>query len=682
MKKSLLKQYSTFFGLLLCLMGFAQNSLKLPDNAVFYMELNGKQLNNKMDWAKFNPILKKVFKNENKGKNWADYSEIGIDYNENQYHYATYTDSVKSYSAHMTLDNAEVFKKFINSIIKEGLEITKKDKYSFVSLDKSTFVAWNSRHAVVKIINYQKPYYADFDSDEMVVDSASVVVDSATSYTEDAVDVEGVAAEKSFDYKEEILYLEEEIGYYEDDIKEFKAEIEKLKKDIAYLKKHHKYPKIRIKPEEQSEADMDDEDSTIEDDTEIIEDEDPDYLKRMDSINIAEFKIIKDLSELSFDEIFNSNFQIEVPNKTLKFKDSKSDLFAYTNFGNIFLQNSPYKSYGYFGFLESYFNKMYNADASYNLFFEKDNVRILSNYQHADPKIQKSILDFYNGNSNKKLGRLLTDKSIGYFAMNIDSHKSFDFTYDLIKELGTDQEYQNEIDMMVETMKIILDEKAISKILPGNGIFILNDLASKKVEYTAYDYDDDYNEIEVIKTKDTPVPDFTFAFVTENEDYWSRLFKMFSTNKKTGVEFQKKDFYYEVINKESNEVNRLIFAVKDGIVYITTSPDHIGEKVQSSVTKKWAKEVHKHSLTGWLDTKRLISGLENEFSDVKNKKAFQFFVKNMGEIFYKTDAKKDNLQTEVNYKIDNNSENSVVYFLDLFNEIIDLVEPENKPQPQ
>ena len=65
---------------------------------------------------------------------------------------------------------------------------------------------------------------------------------------------------------------------------------------------------------------------------------------------------------------------------------------------------------------------------------------------------------------------------------------------------------------MVETMKIVLDEKEIAKIAPGNAIFILNDLTYKKVEYTDYEYDEDYNEKEVKKTKDAATPNFTFAF--------------------------------------------------------------------------------------------------------------------------------------------------------------------------
>ena len=80
------------------------------------------------------------------------------------------------------------------------------------------------------------------------------------------------------------------------------------------------------------------------------------------------------------------------------------------------------------------------------------------------------------------------------------------------------------MELIMETMKIVLDEEAIAKIAPGNGIFVLNELKSKTVEYTDYEYDADFNEKEVKKTKEIAVPNFTFAFATENEGYWNRIF--------------------------------------------------------------------------------------------------------------------------------------------------------------
>ena len=690
MKYSLLKKHFALFAIFCSFSSiYAQNNFKLPKNTVFYMEVNGKLLNKKIDWAKFNPVFQEVLKKENKSVIWNDYSKTGVKYDDSQHHYFEYNDSVKTYNAHFILDDEKRFASFINSAKKEGLEVTKKAKYSYVSLDQNTFIAWNEKRAVLKIMHYSKPY--KYDDAEVDIDSAVAVVDSAYAdivppnmdLPEDVEDVrEGEKyEEKSFDYKAEIKYLEEDLAYYKDNQKSTQKEIDRLKKDIQYLKKHHKYPEVKTEETKDLETTTSPpNDGEYKEDEEFDEEEyEKDYQKKMDSINLAEFKIVKILSERSFDEIFNSNFIIEVPKDKTQFKDAKADLFAFTDFGSIYTDTffGPL-GMGSYGFMKGYLEKVYNSDSSYNLYFDKDKVKLTTDYRHKDPVVQKSISEFYNGAANKKLGNLLSDKSIGYFAMNLNGYKSFDATYDLIENIAENQEYKKEVSLMVETMKIVLDEKAISKILPGNGIFILNDLAYKKVEYTDYEYDEDYNETEVKKTKDAAIPDFTFAFVTENEGYWSRLFEMMSSNKETKEDFVKKGNYYEFKDKYNKEIEKLIFAVNDGIVYITTSPENIGAKSQSSITRKWAKEVSKHSLSGWFNAKKLVVGLEKEFEDQKDKDMYHLWRNKTGELTYKVDVKSESIQTEANYHIDDDSENSLMYFFDLFDDIYKIVEPADK----
>jgi protein-arginine kinase activator protein McsA len=109
---------------------FAQQKMKIPNDAAFYMEINGKQLNKKISWDKFNPFLQEITKKkhkkdkDNKDKSsWNDYSKTGIKYDATQYHYGTFNDSVQAYTAHFILDNKEKFQEFINSTKKKGQEV-------------------------------------------------------------------------------------------------------------------------------------------------------------------------------------------------------------------------------------------------------------------------------------------------------------------------------------------------------------------------------------------------------------------------------------------------------------------------------------------------------------------------------------------------------------------------------
>lgn len=681
MKSLFLKTQTLFLFLFGFVLTFAQNSMKIPQNAVFYMEVNGKQLNKKVNWEKFNPFLKEITKDKGKNKkaSWNDYSKTGVKYDATQYHYATMNDSVKSYNTHFTLESPEKFQEFINSIKKKGQEVTKKNNYSYVDIDNDVFVAWSGNRAVLSLISYEKPYkwddIADADSAAVVVDTAAIAIDSA--YAEEV---------KPFDYKEEVQYLKDDIKYLKESIKDNNAEILKLQKDIKYLEKHHKYPEEKKEPEITEAI----KDSTYTPNVEVLpppisqddyyEEEayevDSAYQKEMDSLNIERFKIVKKFAENSFDQYFSSNGELSVTKDMLSFRDSNSDVFIYADYGKIVNE-------GIYGKLPASFNftgllgKIYNSNTSYNLYFDKDKVRLVNNYQHKDSEMQKSISDVYKGKKNKKLAALINDKSVGYYVMNVNGSKYFDMMYGLLKN-SEETEYQKEMELMMETMKIVLDEEAITKIAPGNGIFVLNELKSKNVEYTDYDYDDDYNEKEVKKTKDVMVPDFTFAFATENENYWKRVLNVLTSNKAFAKNFSKNGEFYTFKDEKNKNgyVDQLFFTVKEGIVYVTTSKDNINTSNQSEISKQWMKDSSKYPLSGRLNIQKLLIGLDKEFKSKSERKTLDLLRKNVGEVYFKTEAKGGSIQTEMNYNIKNSSENSLMYFFDLFDEIYKISESE------
>lgn len=659
---------------------FSQQKMKLPKGVLFYMEINGKQLNQKINWQKLNPFLLEVAKEDKeKQASWNDYSKTGIKYDATQYHYANFNDSVKTYTAHFLLDNKEKFQEFINSSKKKGLEISKRKNYSYVNLDDELFVAWNDKQAVLKLIGYDKPS-AEWN-DEMTADSAAVTIDSAAAAVMDsaAVAVDSAYAEKAFDYKEEIKYLKDDIQYLKEDIKEYKAEIAKKEKDIKYLEKHHKYPEEEKDSSDKNYSEKESEYTLphMEEEMDEETEEDSIYLKQMDSLKIEKFKITKKLAEKDFDDYFSSAPELDVSKEILSFRDSDSDVFVYTDYGRIVNNGAYGKIMSHYPF-GNLMGKAYNSNSSYNLYFDNDKVRLVNSYQHKNEAVQKSINSVYRGKKNKKLTALINDKSIGYYAINVDGNKYFDLMYSLLKDSG-EGNYQKEMELLMETMKIVLDEKAITKIAPGNGIFVLNELKSKTVEYTDYEYDDDYNEKEVKKTKEIAVPNFTFAFATENEGYWNRIFDMLTTNKVTAKKFSKNgDFYAFSEGKNDGYFDKLFFTVKDGIVYVTTSTENISAKNQSEISEKWAKDSAKYPLSGRFDIQKLMVGLEKEFKTPSERKTLDLLKKNLGEVYFKTEAKGEKIETEINYNIKNASENSLMYFFDVFDEVYKMKESDKK----
>ncbi|WP_288438403.1 hypothetical protein [uncultured Chryseobacterium sp.] len=670
MKSILLKTQKIIFVLFGFTLVFAQNRMKIPADAVFYMEVNGKQLNSKINWNKLNPLLHELSKKSKEAPSWTDYSKTGIKYDAVQYHYASFNDSIKTYNTHFIIDNKEKFREFINSVKKKGQEVSNRKNYSYVDINDDVFVAWNGSRAVLSMISYTKPY-KDLWSAEAVADSTAVAVDSVyaeagdTAYTDEP--------EKPFDYKEEIKNLKDDIKYLKESIKDNNREIARIQKDIKYLQKHHKYP------QEKESAGNSENEEEIPNDGYAYDEEDKAYKKEQDSIRRENFKIVKKNAEDRFDLYFASSLEIEVPGEMLKFRDANSDVFVYADYGRIvndgiYGKMTKFYSYGQF------FKNMYNSNYSYNLYFDKDKVRLVNNYQHKNEEIQKNISAIYKGKKNRKLLELINEKSVGYYAMNVNGAKCFDMMYSLLQNSG-ENEYKKEMELVMETMKIVLDEEAITKIAPGNGIFVLNELKSKTVEYTDYEYDADFNEKEVKKTKEIAVPNFTFAFATENEGYWNRIFDMLSTNKKLSKRFSKKgNLYTFKEEKDGGYIDQLFFTVKDGVVYLMSSSDNNLSVKQSDISRKWAKDSAKYPLSGRLDIQKLLTGLDKEFKTPKERKTLDAIRKNVGEVYYKTEVKGESIQTEMNYNIKDSSENSLMYFFDIFDQVFKAQEKEEKPQ--
>uniref|UniRef100_UPI00321A5895 hypothetical protein n=1 Tax=Chryseobacterium sp. TaxID=1871047 RepID=UPI00321A5895 len=526
MKSILLKTQKIILVLFSFTLAFAQNSMKIPSDAVFYMEVNGKQLNNKINWDKLNPLLHELSQKSKEKPTWTDYSKTGIKYDAVQYHYASFNDSIKTYNTHFIIDNKEKFQQFVHSMKKKGQEVFNRKNYSYVDIDDDIFVAWNGSRAVLSLISYTRPY-KDLWTEEAVTDSTAVAAVDSAAVAVDATDVYADEPEKPFNYKDEIKNLKEDIKYLKESIKDNNNEIARIQKDIKYLQKHHKYPEEKesaVNPE--YEGEMPEEDD---------EEYEKAYKKEQDSIRREDFKVVQKHAEDRFDQYFSSNLDIEVPKEMLSFRDANSDVFVYTDYGRIVNEGIYGKMTKYYAYGQ-FFKNMYNSNYAYNLYFDKDKVRLVNNYQHKNGDIQKNISAIYKGKKNKKLLELINEKSVGYYAMNVNGAKCFDMMYSLLQNSG-ENDYKKEMELIMETMKIILDEEAITKIAPGNGIFVLNELKSKKVEYTDYEYDADFNEKEVKKTKEIAVPNFTFAFATENEGYWTRIFDLLTTNKKLSKRF-------------------------------------------------------------------------------------------------------------------------------------------------
>lgn len=83
-------------------------------------------------------------------------------------------------------------------------------------------------------------------------------------------------------------------------------------------------------------------------------------------------------------------------------------------------------------------------------------------------------------------------------------------------------EFSDLVDVYIDLLEIIIDEKAIADLLPGNYIFVMHDMKPQIVNYTDYEYDDEFNRKEVKKTKKGAVAQFHFCIGNKKRGFYEK----------------------------------------------------------------------------------------------------------------------------------------------------------------
>ncbi len=133
--------------------------------------------------------------------------------------------------------------------------------------------------------------------------------------------------------------------------------------------------------------------------------------------------------------------------------------------------------------------------------------------------LAKLTKQLYARKPNPKLAKYLTEETLGYFNVNINTEAYLKempafVSKNLKKYFGKENEV---LELMALGLEIALDEKAVAKIMPGDNLVVINGITNLKVDYVDYDYDDNYDVKEVNKTKEEKVLSFIWMFTSEDQ---------------------------------------------------------------------------------------------------------------------------------------------------------------------
>lgn len=285
----------------------------------------------------------------------------------------------------------------------------------------------------------------------------------------------------------------------------------------------------------------------------------------------------------------------------------------------------------------------YYGSLQVGLFADDEGFKLKSSME-VDGNMAKSFQRMYGGKLNKKFLRYLnTDDAIGYFSLVMDTKAYLEELPALMKDTygGMFSQYADDIDLGAELLSLMLDEEALAKVAKGDALFVLNGVSEKEVPYISYEYDDDYNYQEVEKTKMETIPDFLFMFSSDDAALYNRVMSYVS-NKGYLLE---ENGVYQLVNTELPF--DLLFARKDGIVFIGTSVDQLSaiasNQYRGKVDRYSRKLLTKNKFVGLLSAKKLSAEIPTaQLASLDRYIAFHKMFGSMGDFYFKSNGIKRN----------------------------------------
>jgi len=372
-------------------------------------------------------------------------------------------------------------------------------------------------------------------------------------------------------------------------------------------------------------------------------------------------------------QIFNYNGASILSNQSyLKSKDSKSSATLWIgNYGgmvNDMMKSSFYYALGNADLMN--YNRMGFGSVVVQLYFENEKARITSTME-IDDKWKKAFQNIYSSKLDRSFFKYFNENDVlAYVSVAMDTEAVLEEYPRLMSEIygGMLPEYREETSVALDLFSVIVDEEAVGELVTGDMLFILNDIIEKDITYTTYEYDDNYNETEVKKTKKEVSPDFTIIVGSENEKL---LFKLIRLGVKHEA-FETKKNYYK-LNLPSKTPFDLFAVIKDEKIFLTTSEKRLTDIISNRIVAKGGvhkKMMRKNSSVMYMDLDNLISKIpELELS--KSEKEFAAYAKDNLKDAYLTGKMKGNIiYSELVLETAKNRKNSLKVLLD-FLEFVD-----------
>jgi len=697
----------------LCVICLSNNLLsqdfttKIKDNALIVFSLNSGNILKKVPEEKIN--VSQVFyelKKELRLDELQNLTDLGFEFNSSMI-YALEVDSNMMYNLFfMPIKDLAKFESLVNSKANNKIAAQKEGYKSLSNKRKTEHVVWNSDFAVFAFGEYTGRQYAykyyssssdyNYYEENRAIEKV-LFEDSTNSLTikqkSDKVDelINSKFKLSDFENSEEIP-VEQASNEVENKLEEGAAKAEIAEVESTEVEEAMDAVEVVEAPSYRSYRNNNYYNNLYEKKKEIRN-----YRRdirntiRSNKEKIREAKkaeLVEQLFNTRFNTIFNQDIASSINSVATfsKSKDKKADGVLWMR--NDYLQNGMKSmmtsifGYGYWGrrssrtgILGNTFSQFGDDVSVTKLYFEKKGVRFTKESDNDKESVNSTNAIFSTKQDSRFLKYVNDDNFIGYISSSLSSEAA-------IRELPHlwsnaykqySSKHNEEMDVLADIIEVFMDEKAIGELASGNAFFVLKDMKPKEVNYTTYEYDENYKRTKVEKTKTELLPEFLFMVSTENESLLTRILKLGIKNEVISQSGK----YYTTKTKQSKLPMDLFFAIKDGIVFLTTDEIEIQSIIAGGtsvgITKKHRKIIEKNSQVVYFDSKKLVNYFPDKTVRRREVEEFKYFKENgFEEVLITTQNQRGNLYTDGYFNTPEGENNSAMYVFEFINQFIEI----------
>lgn len=642
---------------------YAQDLVKkIPANAFTVATIKGDNVFKLMFVKDFNESFlgKKLLTETSKSldKNFTSIEDFGINLEKNMYYFNQLSDSITYNCFLIPLKDASKFENLITDKDKK-LKVNGETRTLFLP-DSTSMIKWNNTMMYYVTGSIKSAFFADslksakygikdlrYQSDDVLADSSTVVVDS--TYT--------VAPMVETEVMPPV-------------VASTKAHRTPAKKKHSTKKKAgKKKPSVKAKKIRQVEVAEVEAIETADYATDSVGSNysDPyDGYQKGKAEQDAKTKALTYIwvSEQA-DKIFNTNYESIESNKSYNAsldKNAIAEIWV-SSLQDVYNSISPeFGSYGKAGIMKGY------GSLTAKLFMDDKSFRISTGLELAKEQAD-SYKKIMNRKINKKfLNYVDSEKAIGFMGYAIDTKAYLEEFPKLMQQtygsfLGGRMD--DELSLGTDLFTLLLDEEAVSKVVKGDALFIINGLNTRDVTYTTYDYDEDYNQTEVTKTKKETLPDFLFMFSSEDQRLMNKLIKYGINKNRVSIE----DNIYKIEEKKSPV--DIYFMIKNNIVFFGNSLTEMkninNNNFRTNISKAHKTLLSKNNFSFLFNAKNLVGKVpDQEFGGEETAKKYNETLGKMGNVYMKSNPIKGNMvSADISAEIPNGHENALKYLFSL-----------------